>query len=207
MQAKILRALQECTIQRVGGDDTIDLDLRVIAATNKDLKKAIKEGEFREDLYYRLNVIPIQISPLRERREDIGELIQHFIKRYSSGKVRKIDEKTCEMLASYAWPGNVRELKNWVERACILSKTETIDSLDFEEIEPLEAQELFSFGDKTLRAARAVFEKHFILKMLSENGGNISKTAQTIGVERSHLHKKMKSYGIESNTTNIGGNA
>lgn len=121
--------------------------------------------------------------------------------------MRKIDEKTCEMLASYAWPGNVRELKNWVERACILSKTETIDSLDFEEIEPLEAQELFSFGDKTLRAARAVFEKHFILKMLSENGGNISKTAQTIGVERSHLHKKMKSYGIESNTTNIGGNA
>ncbi len=206
MQAKILRALQECTIQRVGGDESIDLDLRVIAATNKDLKKGIKEGEFREDLFYRLNVIPIQVTALRERGEDIPQLIQHFIKRYSSGKVRKISEKTCEILASYSWPGNVRELKNWVERACILSKTEIIDSMELEDSEPLIAQDLFTCEDKTLRSARAVFEKQFILKMLTENGGNISKTANTIGVERSHLHKKMKVYGIESNITNYGGN-
>ncbi|MFM8314647.1 MAG: sigma-54-dependent transcriptional regulator, partial [Deltaproteobacteria bacterium] len=114
MQAKILRALQECTIQRVGGDELIDLDLRVIAATNKDLKRAIKEGEFREDLFYRLNVIPIQVAPLRERNQDIHSLIQHFIKRYSAGRPKKMSEKTLELLASYAWPGNVRELKNWV---------------------------------------------------------------------------------------------
>jgi two-component system nitrogen regulation response regulator NtrX len=207
MQAKILRALQECNIQRVGGDQNIDLDLRVIAATNKDLKKAIKEGEFREDLFYRLNVIPIQVSPLRERKEDILLLAQHFIKRYSHGKEIKISEKTCEMLASYPWPGNVRELKNWAERACILSKAETIDSMELYESEPMISQDLFSCEDKSLRSARAIFEKQFILKMLSENGGNISKTATTIGVERSHLHKKMKIYGIESNTTIYGSNA
>ncbi len=202
MQAKILRALQECTIHRVGGDEAIDLDLRVIAATNKDLKKAIKDGEFREDLFYRLNVIPIYVAPLRDRKEDIPELIQHFMNRYSRGKVKKIGEKTLEMLASYPWPGNVRELKNWVERACILSRTETIDDIDFEDFDSISNQELCSGEDKTLRSARAVFEKQFIMKMLNENGGNISKTANTIGVERSHLHKKMKVYGIEPNTTN-----
>lgn len=202
MQAKILRALQECTIQRVGGDETIDLDLRVITATNKDLKKAIKDGDFREDLFYRLNVIPIQVAPLRERREDIGLLIQHFIRRFSSGRVRKITEKTSEMLASYPWPGNVRELKNWVERACILTKTDTIDSMDLEENDPPVTQDMFNGDDKTLRSARAIFEKQFIVKMLSENGGNISKTASMIGVERSHLHKKMKSFGIETNSIN-----
>jgi two-component system, NtrC family, nitrogen regulation response regulator NtrX len=202
MQAKILRALQECTVQRVGGDENIELDIRVIAATNKDLKKAIKDGEFREDLYYRLNVIPILVPPLRERTEDISQLIHHFIKRYSRGKDRKIDDRTCELLASYPWPGNVRELKNWVERACILSKSETIDLLELEDHDPIEAGKAFVTDDKTLRSARAVFEKQFILKMLNENGGNISKTAMTIGVERSHLHKKMKIYGIESNTTN-----
>ncbi|MBM4304646.1 MAG: sigma-54-dependent Fis family transcriptional regulator [Deltaproteobacteria bacterium] len=206
MQAKILRALQECTIQRVGGDELIDLDLRVIAATNKDLKKAIKEGEFREDLFYRLNVIPIQVTPLRERRQDIPPLIQHFIKRYSSGKSREISEKTSEMLALYPWPGNVRELKNWVERACILSKNDLIEAVELEEIEPLGDLEGFNSEDKTLRSARAIFEKQFITKMLMENGGNISKTATTIGVERSHLHKKMKVYGIEMNNSNPGSN-
>lgn len=206
MQAKILRALQECTIQRVGGDETIDLDLRVISATNKDLRKAIKEGEFREDLFYRLNVIPIQVSPLRERSEDIPDLITHFINRYSGGKPRKISEKAWEVLASYPWPGNVRELKNWVERVSILSKNETIEAQDFEDSEPIVSFETINPEDKTLRAARAVFEKQFITKMLTENGGNISKTAASIGVERSHLHKKMKIYGIEMNNANLGSN-
>jgi two-component system nitrogen regulation response regulator NtrX len=207
MQAKILRALQECTIQRVGGDELIDLDLRVIAATNKDLRRAIKEGEFREDLFYRLNVIPIQVVPLRERRQDIFLLIQHFIKRYSSGKPREISEKTSEMLASYPWPGNVRELKNWVERACILSKNDMIEAVELEDNEPSVDLESFNPEDKTLRSARAIFEKQFIIKMLTENGGNISKTATTIGVERSHLHKKLKVYGIETNNSNLGSNS
>jgi two-component system nitrogen regulation response regulator NtrX len=199
VQAKILRALQECSIQRVGGDELIEVDIRVIAATNKDLKQCIRNGEFREDLFYRLNVIPIVVPPLRDRREDIAILIDHFVRRYSRGKRKQVGEGTLRLLQSYPWPGNVRELKNWAERACILSQSETIDTFSLTEIgevEPSGELDAFSFEEKTLRQARAAFEKQFIMKMLSENGGNISKTAQTIGVERSHLHKKMKTYGI-----------
>ena len=111
MQAKILRALQECCIQRVGGDRTIELDIRVIAATNKDLKARIADGEFREDLYYRLNVIPIRVPPLRERKNDIPPLVTHFLDLYGGGMARDMSEQTCQLLKSYAWPGNVRELE------------------------------------------------------------------------------------------------
>lgn len=190
MQAKILRALQESCIQRVGGDEVIDLDLRVIAASNKDLRKSIRDGEFREDLFYRLNVIPIMVPALRERREDIPLLAEHFVRRYSAGK-KKLAPSTLDLLVNYLWPGNVRELKNWAERACILAQSESIESFEHE------SSDVFTFEEKSLKGARAAFEKQFILKMLAENGGNISKTAQLIGVERSHLHKKMKSYGIE----------
>jgi two-component system, NtrC family, nitrogen regulation response regulator NtrX len=197
MQAKILRALQESTIQRVGGDGTIEVDLRVIAATNKDLRQNIKSGEFREDLFYRLNVIPIPVPPLRDRKEDIPLLVNHFLERYSAGKAKEVDEELYEILKGYSWLGNVRELKNWVERACILSQTNVIDSSAVESIESGgQETDTFAFEEKSLRAARAAFEKQFILKMLTENGGNISRTAQIIGVERSHLHKKMRSYGI-----------
>ncbi len=200
MQAKILRALQECSINRVGGDKSIELDLRVIAATNKDLKKSIKNNEFREDLYYRLNVIPITVPPLRERKEDMKELMAHFLKRFSGGRIKGINQATIRLLESYPWPGNVRELKNWVERACILSSGDEIDSFEFESNSSTESQmneDVFDLEDKSLRKARATFEKEFILKMLTENGGNISKTAQVIGVERSHLHKKIKDYEID----------
>jgi len=193
VQAKILRALQECSIQRVGGDASIEVDIRVIAATNKDLKAEIREGNFREDLFYRLNVIPILVPPLRARSEDIPALAQHFIRRYAGGHKRRIGEATLKLLRHYPWPGNVRELKNWVERACILSKGEVIEGFDY--FSQGSADDL-GLDEKSLRGARAAFEKQFILKMLSENGGNISKTAQTIGVERSHLHKKMRLYGI-----------
>lgn len=198
MQAKILRALQECVIQRVGGDELIELDLRVIAATNKDLKKAIQKGEFREDLFYRLNVIPIQVPSLKERRQDIPFLVNHFVQRYSIGKPLQVSAEVMGLLQNYPWPGNVRELKNWVERACILTKGGVIESWDFEA--GLDSTEPFGEGlsdEKSLKSARADFEKQYILKMLTENGGNISRTAQTIGVERSHLHKKIKLYGIE----------
>ncbi len=194
MQSKVLRVLQECVIQRVGGATSIELDVRVIAATNKDLMKSIEKGEFREDLFYRLNVIPIRVPPLRERSEDIPALVEHFIHRYSGSRPRHVTPATMRVLKSYPWPGNVRELKNWVERACILSPTDAIESIEFEG--PGLLSELDA-GDETLRRARASFEKDFIVRVLNENGGNISKTAQKIGVERSHLHKKMKSYGIE----------
>ncbi len=200
MQAKILRALQECSISRVGGDKSIELDLRVIAATNKDLKKAIKNNEFREDLFYRLNVIPITVPPLRERKQDLKELIGHFLKRFSGGKIKAINQTTIQLLEAYPWPGNVRELKNWVEKACILSAGDEISAFEFEnslhESHDVE-EDVFDLEDKSLRKARAAFEKEFILKVLNENGGNISKTAQVIGVERSHLHKKIKGYGID----------
>ncbi len=194
MQAKILRVLQECSIQRVGGKEQIEIDIRVIAATNKDLFKCINEGTFREDLYYRLNVIPIRVPPLRERKEDIEPLVKHFIKIFGAGKIIDITPQTIEMLKSYPWPGNVRELKNWVERACIMNQGNVIDS--FDSLSKNEEEDILDFQEKTLKAARAEFEKRFILKMLSEQGGNVSKTAQVIGIERSHLHKKMKAYGI-----------
>lgn len=201
MQAKILRALQESTIQRVGADSLIDLDLRVIAATNKDLKKGISAGEFREDLFYRLNVIPIVVPPLRERAEDIPLLLTHFLHKFSPSRKRTIAKPTLKLLQSYPWPGNVRELKNWVERACILTQGEVIDSFPLEGHSWLDASDDASQDSKSepkiLRHAKAAFEKQFILKVLSENGGNVTKTAQKIGVERSHLHKKMKTYGIE----------
>ncbi len=199
MQAKILRALQECVIQRVGGDEALEVDIRVIAATNKDLKSSMRNGEFREDLFFRLNVIPILVPSLRERREDIPRLAEHFVRRYSGGKKRRVGEATERLLESYPWPGNVRELKNWAERACILSQSEVIESFEWEDRgrEAGAETDVFNFEEKSLRNARAAFEKQFIMKMLMENGGNVSKTAQTIGVERSHLHKKMKSYGIE----------
>ena len=198
MQAKILRALQENHIQRLGGDGTIENDVRVIAATNKDLKRQIREGLFREDLYYRLNVIPISVPPLRERRADIPLLVSHFLQRYSKGRVKSVTPQVLDLLMSYPWPGNVRELKNWAERACILTESEVIEAFSpAEDIELEEEADIFSLEEKSLKSARAVFEKRFIQKMLTENGGNISKTAQMIGVERSHLHKKMKLYGIK----------
>ncbi|MBI1860454.1 MAG: sigma-54-dependent Fis family transcriptional regulator [Deltaproteobacteria bacterium] len=196
MQAKILRALQEGQIQRVGGDTTLELDLRVIAATNKDLKQAIRSSEFREDLFYRLNVIPIIVAPLRERREDIAALANHFLKRYNSGRPKRFSAETLQLLQSYPWPGNVRELKNWVERACILCPDETINASPYDEPNQKDS-DVFSFGETSLRQAKAHFEKQFLIRMLAENDFNISRTAHTIGVERSHLHKKIKSYGIE----------
>jgi two-component system nitrogen regulation response regulator NtrX len=194
LQAKILRALQECNIQRVGGDRLIELNLRVISATNKNLKECIENGEFREDLFYRLNVIPINVPPLRDRREDIPLLVEHFIKRYSKGRPLKISEATLKMLMAYPWPGNVRELKNWVERACILSQTDTLETHFPEGFASEDAAE-----ETSLKSAKNTFEKQFILKMLSENNWNVSKTAQMIGLERSHLHKKIKYLGIETN--------
>jgi two-component system nitrogen regulation response regulator NtrX len=197
MQAKILRALQECCIQRVGGDVSIEINLRVIAATNKDLKKQMLEGEFREDLFYRLNVIPLRVPTLRERIQDIPLLCSHFIKRFSGTKYQKFTDRALRRMMDYTWPGNVRELKNWVERACILTQKNEIDVSEVETLFVPHSIGITEEVSKSLREARAAFEKQYILKMLSENGNNISKTAQTIGLERSHLHKKLKTFGIE----------
>jgi len=207
-QAKVLRILQEHKFERVGGSRTIEVDVRVIAATNKDLVRLIADGQFREDLYYRLNVIPFNVPPLRERREDIPLLANHFLKHFCGKEGREIkvlDEGSLTAMLNYPWPGNVRELKNLIERLVIMvpSKTITNDQLPLNDTRPLtvstgsmEDQD-GPWGVDTFREAREEFEKEFLLRKLEENDWNISKTAEAIEMERSNLHRKIKSYGIE----------
>lgn len=202
-QAKILRILQEQKFERVGGTRTIEVDARVIAATNKDLEQEITKGVFREDLYYRLNVIPIEVPPLRDRLDDIPILVEEFLEDLSlRSKIAKkeITPEALELLMGYKWPGNVRELKNMIERLVILTPGNIIAANDIpdslkEKAEPDTKDSLSEFS--SWKEAKSYFEKEFILRKLAENNGNISHTAQTIGVERSHLHKKIKSYGLE----------
>jgi two-component system nitrogen regulation response regulator NtrX len=206
-QAKILRILQERKFERVGGNRTIEVDVRVIAATNKDLEEEIQEGNFRQDLYYRLNVLPFHVPPLRERREDIPLLAKHFLSYFCSKESRDtkiLEQDAIEAMMAYNWPGNVRELKNIVERLVIMSPHQTIAFADL----PTSIQR---GGDRdpggraylpgegvSLKQAREDFEREFILQKLQENEGNISRTAEAIEMERSNLHRKIKSYGIEA---------
>lgn len=228
-QAKILRILQEQKFERVGGAQTISVDVRIVAATNKDLKDEIQKGHFREDLYYRLNVIPFLVPPLRERIEDIPLLAKHFLKDFSNLHGRSTREFAAEafrVLGSYSWPGNVRELRNFIERLVILTSEseegtpitaaqvlaglqtqggllEPIGDLVGTNQEGREAElgwsdPATSLRGKNLRDARQEFERDYIIKTLKEQEWNVSKTAQILGVERSHLHRKIKSFGIES---------
>ena len=205
-QAKVLRVLQEQHFQRVGGTKLIEADVRVIAASNKNLQEEIKKADFREDLFYRLNVIPIHVPPLRDRKEDIPLLIQHFIAFTAEEqglKPKQITKEAAELLTHYDWPGNVRELKNMVERLMILVPRPVITPEDLELLFgksqlPAELMSAPKTSDHLpLRQARAVFEKEFISQRLKENGWNISKTAEDLQIERSHLHRKIKLLGIE----------
>lgn len=209
-QAKILRILQEKKFERVGGTKMIHVDVRVIAATNKDLEKEMEEGRFRQDLYYRLNVIPLQVSPLRERIEDIPPLVERFLNDFSMKEgedPKKISDEALALLMDHDWPGNVRELKNIVERLVIMTPSIVITAGDIplfakessHEIEskPTLSKTSTSLDSDSLRAARIDFEKQYILRKLREYDGNISKTAEGIGLERSNLHKKIKSYGLD----------
>ena len=202
-QAKILRILQEQSFVRVGGTKTINVDVRVIAATNQDLLKKIEAGSFREDLYFRLNVIPLFVPPLRERAGDIPLLINHFIEEFAKEDKRRqkqIDDQSMEILRLYRWPGNIRELRNIVERLIIMSPDSVIGIEDIpayikEKTSPSIGEDLFVLDD--IKEAREKFERIFIKKKLKENDFNISQTAKALGIERSHLHKKMKSYKID----------
>ena len=202
-QAKILRILQEQKFERVGGSEMIFIDVRVIAATNRDLQEEIQKGKFREDLYYRLNVIPLVVPPLRERRNDISLLVNHFIQEFCAEnhkEPKKVSPEAMDLLAAYAWPGNVRELKNLVERMVIMTRGGGIEAKDVPEpirIQPKSQPEVPFFDYSLLKDARREFERKFILRKLQENDENISKTAEVIGIERSNLHRKIKSYGID----------
>jgi two-component system nitrogen regulation response regulator NtrX len=202
-QAKILRILQEQSFVRVGGTKTINVDARVLAATNQDLLKKIEEGSFREDLYFRLNVIPLFVPPLRERADDIPLLIDYFIDelaREDKRRLKVIDDSAMDVLKLYRWPGNIRELKNIVERLVIMSPDSVIGTDDIPAyIKGKTARSIGEdlFGLDDIKAAREKFERIFIEKKLKENDFNISQTSKALGIERSHLHKKMKSYKID----------
>ena len=199
-QSKVLRTLDEQRFTSVGGDETITVDVRVIAATNKDLEEEISRGNFREDLFYRLNVIPFYVPPLRERKEDIPMLARYFLKEFSATygrRPREITDDAIEALMRYSWPGNVRELRNVMERIVIMNPSAY--KLDRKHLPPL----VYRDGSRrplgeasTLHQARAAYEHDYILKKLDENHGNVSRTAEVLGLERSHLYRKMKSLGI-----------
>jgi two-component system nitrogen regulation response regulator NtrX len=210
-QAKVLRALQEQRIEPVGGAGSVEVDVRVIAATNKNLEEEIRAGRFREDLYFRLNVIPFHVPPLRERREDVPLLARHFVEVLSAEhghRPRTIAPEVLEVLAELPWPGNVRELRNSIERLVIMTPGERIElrHLPASLVEALpagaspaaraapEQPEPPELG--TLATAREDFERRYILKKYRESGGNMSRTAEALGVERSNLYRKMKSYGL-----------
>jgi two-component system nitrogen regulation response regulator NtrX len=198
-QAKVLRVLQEQTFQKVGGQQTITVDVRVIAATNKNLDKEIDNGLFRSDLYFRLNVIPIEVPPLRSRGNDVVLLAEHFLRRFAAetGTPRKkLSAGAATKLRAYHWPGNVRELRNVIERLAILLKNDTIEPEDVQlgtRVPPAPAD---IAANLTLREARDEFEKQYILTRLREFAGNVSRTADALGVERSNLYRKLHAYGI-----------
>jgi two-component system nitrogen regulation response regulator NtrX len=204
MQGLLLRVLEERVFQRVGSEEKIRADVRVIAATNRDLETEIKAGRFRQDLFYRLNVIPFHVPALRERAGDIPQLIQFFAEQFSrqSGERSKtVSPAAMSLLQKYEWPGNVRELRNFVERLDILTPTEVVDIPDLR-YAGLPRSEMDRADDLTLaiesfREARARFERDYLIRKIAENRGNISRTAESIGLERSYLHRKIKSYEIE----------
>ncbi|HEX2455175.1 MAG TPA: sigma-54 dependent transcriptional regulator [Vicinamibacterales bacterium] len=202
-QAKVLRVLQEGEVERLGSARTIKVDVRVIAATNKDLEQELEKGNFREDLYFRLSVIPIRVPPLRDRREDIPALVKHFADLFSRDNNRRAPEFTRDALSylqKARWKGNVRELKNTVERLIIMSPGPKIDEDDLREVVRIEARPATAETDKerpgTLREFKESAERAFLVGKLRENNWNISKTAEVIGTPRSNLYKKLEQYGI-----------
>lgn len=210
-QAKVLRVIETQVFQRVGGNKNIKVDVRIIAATNKDIAEEARKGTFREDLYFRLNVIPLTLPTLRERLEDIPQLTNHLIESFASEngmKPKKIAPDALELFQHYDWPGNIRELKNIVERLIIMVPSPVVTSDDIEALGIFRPcgpgqslKEYDYFTRKTLKDARDAFEKDFIIRKLEENNWNISKTSEAIAIERSNLHKKIKAYDINVSST------
>jgi two-component system NtrC family response regulator len=202
MQVKLLRVLQEREFERLGGNQTIKVDVRVITATNRDLEKAMREGKFREDLYYRLNVVSIVIPPLRERKEDIPELLDHFIKKYGQANRKKISGVSAEvrdLLMRYSYPGNVRELENIIERAVVLSKGGTITSADLPlHLRTVESEEKICVRKtgSSLNETLDTMERGIIIEALKESGGVQTRAAEKLGISERVLRYKLKKYKI-----------
>jgi two-component system nitrogen regulation response regulator NtrX len=210
VQAKVLRALEQGEFERVGGSDTIKVDVRVLAATNKDLESQVSKGELREDLFFRLNVVPITAPPLRNRKDDVALLVDYFLKLYAEAndfKAKEVAPEAMDVLRSYSWPGNIRELKNLVERLSIMVQDDTINLSD---LPPLEGLKIHSKSDSpdaqslpkissglTLRELREHVEQRYIAQALDVCSGNVTQAAKTLGIERTNLHKKIKYYELE----------
>src|SRR5690242_17328987 len=199
-QAKVLRALDEHRFEPVGASESVQVDVRVVASTNKNLEEEIERGNFREDLFYRLNVIPFHVPPLRERIEDVRLLANHFLKEFTTAYGRKAKELTPEalrILEDYPWPGNVRELRNLMERIVIMNPQPRIEARHI----PLDRSRRAVFGKPaerfgSLHEVREAAERDYILKKLEEAKGNVTRAAEMLGLERSHLYRKMKALGI-----------
>ncbi|MDP8257170.1 MAG: sigma-54 dependent transcriptional regulator [Candidatus Alcyoniella australis] len=209
-QAKVLRILQEQVFERVGGVEPISVDVRIIAATNKDLQQLMARRQFREDLYYRLNVVPIHVPPLRERLEDVELFVEAFSTEFAARSalpLKSFKSEAVTALRAHSWPGNVRELKNIVERLLIMTRGEQIEARNVQEaLSGVNAVGgLGAMEAQGLREARAMFEREYLLRKLSENNFNVTHTAAAIGVERTHLHRKIKGYGIELSAERAGG--
>jgi two-component system nitrogen regulation response regulator NtrX len=212
-QGKLLRLLVEQRFRRLGGKDDVQVDVRVITSSSRDLFKEVSLGRFREDLYHRLNVMPLEAPPLKERREDIPALVEHFIVQLSSSTglpSRKIGEDAMAALQAHNWPGNVRQLRNNVERLLILATGDPSQAITLETLPPEvsvvratkgnnENEKLISLS---LRDAREHFERDYLKAQIQRFGGNISRTANFVGMERSALHRKLKSLGLNSNDRN-----
>jgi len=199
-QAKVLRALEEQRFEPVGSSAPVSVDVRIVAATNKNLDEEMEKGNFRQDLFYRLNVIPFHVPPLRERVEDVPVLTEHFIQEFSQlygRKAKEVSPEAVEVLKQYRWPGNVRELKNLVERMVIMTPG---SRLEVRHLPSVVLKENGSLEDpseaRSLSEARLAFDRDYILKKLEENNGNISRTADALGIERSHLYRRLKSLRI-----------
>jgi two-component system nitrogen regulation response regulator NtrX len=193
-QAKLLRVLQEGEFQRVGGELTVRVNVRVIAATNRDLADLVAQNKFREDLYYRLSVVPIRVPPLRERPEDVRSLAEYFLDEFcarNNFKSKKIDEDVFPMLQSYAWPGNARELRNTIERMAILTSGDRIQT----DSVPLEIR-LAPASPSTLQQTRDFAERDRILEALEQSNWNVSAASRVLGIERTNLHKRIRALGL-----------
>ena len=202
-QAKVLRAIQEMVFERVGGEESIHVDVRVIAATNKDVRREVKENRFREDLYFRLSVIPINVPPLHERTGDIALLLDHYLSHFSHGE-RSFTPEAIKELDSYDWPGNIRELRNFVERINVMCDENPINlgaaknflhRFDGGGKTPCSVME--EFNSMKLSEARDEFEKKMIIEKLEDNSYNVSRTAGVLGLYPGNLHNKIKKYGID----------
>lgn len=201
VQAKMLRVLEEQRFEPVGSNTPVTVDVRVISATNKPLDGLIENGHFRSDLFYRLNVIPFQVPPLRERREDIPVLVEHFNRKFSVdyGKTPKFfTSDAVDALQGYQWIGNVRELKNTVERIVIMSAKDTIEADDLPELDVSGEPSAISFRFPSFKDATDAYQREFILHKLAEFDGNVAKAAEEMGVDRSHLYRRMRNLGIQA---------